>query len=121
MSKQRNPYDLFDQGMNPEFYPDTEVTADVWRLMQPAERGCVFCRRSRDQGTRLILSVTAERSVCHECIDELAAMRRGPDEHQRWRNERDAQQRRAIGSNPYPELPPDQRKPLAPPPPRKTF
>jgi|SRR6516165_6118495 hypothetical protein len=93
--------DMFYPGLEPGFFPDTEVQPDEWRLYSEEQKTCVFCERRRDQVPRLIIDGNGNGAICSDCIEELGALLAGPAAHNAWHEQRQRKFNKEIGDNPY--------------------
>jgi hypothetical protein len=100
---------LMPPGVEPTFFPDTEVGPDEWKYYSSEQTTCVFCQRDRHQVPRLIINGAVNggdvRSVCSECVEELSVVLRGADAYEAWCEERRRRFAEEIGESPYPPSP----------------
>jgi hypothetical protein len=89
-------------GVQPDFYPSTEVLPDEWQYYAPEERRCVFCERAHFQVPAMIFSNTGTiKAICADCVAECSAILRGREAYDAWNAERGRKFNQEIGPNPY--------------------
>ena len=76
-------------GLDPEFFPDTEVDPDCWESYPANMQSCVFCQRDREHVPRLIISGSSNHAICSDCVDEINAVLGSSDAYSAWRAEQE--------------------------------
>jgi hypothetical protein len=81
-----------EPGVDPTFFPDTEIAPDGRDLYLEEELTCVFCLRLPTQVPRMIINGAVNggdiHSICSDCIEELGAVLRGREAYDAYHAER---------------------------------